>query len=167
MQVDVTVGGTGSFDNVIPANALQTSTGANAGSATATLAGHLPPSISKTFSPQSVGVDAASTLTITIVNIDPGAAMLTAPLIDAFPPGLVVATAPNASTTCSGPLAASSGDGSVILDVGTLIPSGGCTIAVDVTSSVAGSYANDIPTSALQTDFGTNADPADATLDVN
>jgi len=165
--VNVTVGGVGTFDNLIPAGALQTSTGINASPASATLAGHIPPTISKAFNPATVAVDTPSTLTITIVNLDPGTATLAAALIDAFPPGLVVAPAPNATTTCSGPWTALSGDGSVTLDVGTVIPSGGCTMTVDVTSSVVGSYANDIPSGALQTDFGANADPADATLDVN
>jgi hypothetical protein len=167
VEVNVTVGGIGTFDNVIPAGALQTTTGTNASSATATLTAHIPPAISKAFNPQTVAVDTPSTLTITIVNLDPGAATLTAPLVDAFPPGLVVATPANASSTCSGPLAAASGDGSVTLDVGAIVPSGGCAITLDVTASAAGSYANDIPAGALQTDFGTNADPADATLDVN
>jgi hypothetical protein len=54
-----------------------------------------------------------------------------------------------------------------MLDAGAIVPSGGCTITVDVVASAAGSYANDIPAGALQTDFGTNATPADATLDVN
>jgi uncharacterized repeat protein (TIGR01451 family) len=167
VEVDVTIGGTGTFDNVIPANALQTSTGSNASSASATLSGHIPPTISKAFNPQTVAVDAPSTLTITIVNIDPDGATLAAPLIDAFPTGLVVAPAPNSITTCAGVVTANSGDGSIVLGAGASIPTGGCTIAVDVVASAAGSYANDIPAGALQTDFGTNAVSADATLDVN
>jgi hypothetical protein len=167
--VDVTVGGTGTFDNVIPAGALQTSTGTNASSATATLAGHIPPTISKDFTPQTVAVGAPSTLTITIVNIDPNAATLVSALTDAFPAGLAVAAAPNASTTCGGVtfLPPPVGAPLITLDPGTVIPSGGCTITVDVVAGVAGSYANDIPGGALQTDFGTNATSADATLDVN
>jgi uncharacterized repeat protein (TIGR01451 family) len=167
VEVNVTVGGIGTFDNVIPAAALQTSTGDNANAATATLASHVPPTISKEFNPQTVAVDAPSTLTITIANIDPGAATLTAPLVDAFPAGLVVAPAPNEATTCSGGLTANGGADSIMLDTGAIVPSGGCTITVNVVASAAGSYANDIPAGALQTDFGTNATPADATLDVN
>jgi hypothetical protein len=167
VEVNVTVGGVGTFDNVIPAGTLQTSTGMNASPATATLAGHIPPTISKAFNPQAVAVDAPSTLTITIVNIDPGEATLAAPLVDAFPPGLVVAPSPNGGTTCAGTVTANSGDGSIMLDTGAGIPTGGCTITVDVVASAAGSYANDIPADALQTDFGTNATSADATLDVN
>jgi uncharacterized repeat protein (TIGR01451 family) len=167
VEVNVTVGGIGTFDNVIPAAALQTSTGDNANAATATLASHVPPTISKEFNPQTVAVDAPSTLTITIANIDPGAATLAAPLVDAFPAGLVVAPAPNEATTCSGGLTANGGADSIMLDAGAIVPSGGCTITVNVVASAAGSYANDIPAGALQTDFGTNATPADATLDVN
>jgi hypothetical protein len=165
--VDVTVGGVGTFDNVIAAGALQTSTGTNATSATATLAAHIPPTISKEFTPPSVAAGTPSTLTITIADIDPGSATLTAPLTDAFPPGLVVAAIPNASTTCAGSLSLVVGAASIALDAGAIIPVGGCTITVDVAASAAGSYPNDIPAGALQTDFGTNAVSADATLNVN
>ena len=37
---------------------------------------------------------------------------------------------------------------------------------VDVESAIAGSYLNDIPVGALQTDLGTNVAPGDAALDV-
>ncbi len=50
---------------------------------------------------------------------------------------------------------------------GATVPTGGCGIDVDVTANSAGSFANHIPAGALQTDLGSNAAPADATLDVN
>ena len=46
------------------------------------------------------------------------------------------------------------------------IPPGGCTVTVDVQSAIAGTYVNTIPIGALQTNFGSNVDPATATLQV-
>jgi uncharacterized repeat protein (TIGR01451 family) len=169
ISVDTEASQPGSYANSIPASALQTNAGSNQQSADATLdVAPLPPTVGKTFAPQSVAVDTPSTLTITLSNGNATDDTLTASLIDAFPPGLVVANVPNASTTCGGIVSAAAGDGIVTLDsANASIPaSGSCTIVVDVQASVSADYANSIPPDALQTDVGNNTTSADATLTV-
>ncbi|MET0231243.1 MAG: hypothetical protein ABW186_09965 [Rhodanobacteraceae bacterium] len=166
IQVDVVAGGVGTFDNVIAAGALQTSSGTNASAASATLSARIPPTLTKAFNPPAVSPGTTSALTITVMNINPGAGTLAADLVDALPAGLVVATPPNETTTCSGTVAAAAGGDSVTLASGAIVPSGGCAVTVDVVAGAAGAYPNHIPSGALQTDLGTNAAPADATLDV-
>ena len=126
-----------------------------------------PPSISKAFAPSSISSGGVSTLTITFSNSEPMPSTLTAPLIDNLPVGVTIAAVPNVSTTCGGtgaPLATPGGS-SVTLPAGRTIPANGsCTLIVNVTGTVAGSYVNTIPIGALQTNTGNNLAPATATL---
>ena len=132
--------------------------------------GPMPPTLSKAFSPTSVQAGASSTLTVTLSNTGPGVSTLTTALTDTFPSGLVVAATPAAATTCpNGVVTANPGDGSVSLGSGAQIPAGpagSCTVTVDVTAAAAADYANTIAAGLLQTDTGTNAGSADATLTV-
>jgi hypothetical protein len=171
----------GSYLNIIPVGALQTSNGNNAADAQATLTivptvpvppGVLPPTIAKAFSPVAILVNGVSQLTITVSNPNLSIAALTAALTDNLPTGLVVAALPNASTTCtgSGSIVANAGGTTVVLPGTYAIPAGvgatpgSCTISVDVTSATPGNYINTIPVNALQTSNGNNAGSAVATL---
>ena len=58
------------------------------------------------------------------------------------------------------------GTSTVTLTGGTIPAGGSCTVTVPVTAPVAGSYFNALIAGALQTDNGTNAAPAVATLTV-
>ncbi|MGH8173429.1 MAG: hypothetical protein ACREPX_09785 [Rhodanobacteraceae bacterium] len=164
--VDVVVGGVGSFVNTIDLGAWQTSIGSNTAPATATVSTTpIAPTMTKEFAPATVLPDAPSTLTITLANGNAVPTGLTASVTDTFPAGLVVAATPNASTTCGGALDATAGSDHVTLDIGAVIPANGtCTISVDTSASLPGSYANSIPIGALQTSAGSNAASADATL---
>ena len=167
--VNVTGTVAGSYINIIPIGALQTNTGNNLAPATATLliTQLVVPSISKAFAPSSISAGGVSTLTITITNPQAAPSTLTAPLIDNLPAGVTIAAIPNVSTTCGGtgaPLATPGGS-SVTLPAGRTIPANGsCTLIVNVTGTVAGSYINIIPIGALQTNTGNNLAPATATL---
>ncbi len=76
-------------------------------------------------------------------------------LTDYLPNGLSIAQTPNASTTCSGGVltAPAVGD-SVRLTGATLNANSSCTITVNVLSRVPGTYINDIPGSAINTNEG-------------
>ena len=167
--VNVTGTVAGSYINIIPIGALQTNTGNNLAPATATLliTQLVVPSISKAFAPSSISAGGVSTLTITITNPQAAPSTLTAPLIDNLPAGVTIAAVPDVSTTCGGtgaPLATPGGS-SVTLPAGRTIPANGsCTLIVNVTGTVAGSYINIIPIGALQTNTGNNLAPATATL---
>jgi len=170
VSVDVQAANAGSYANTIPTGALATGAGSNASAANATLTvtpASVAPTLSKAFAPAGVAAGNPSTLTITLANANATPATLAFPLTDTFPAGLVVAPTPNAATTCGGAVTAAAGSGSVSLGAGAAIPANGtCTVSVDVQAANAGSYANTIPTGALVTSAGSNADPAVATLTV-
>jgi uncharacterized repeat protein (TIGR01451 family) len=164
----------GSYVSVIPAGWLQTSHGANAAPANATLTAiavvaSTAPTLAKAFSPAGVSVGGVTTLTITLSNANTTVATLSAPLTDNLPGGMVVASAPNASTTCGGGnVMATPGSGMVTLPAGTTIPiNGSCTIRVSVVAQGAGNLRNTLPVGALQTNNGSNDASAFATLSVS
>ena len=125
------------------------------------------PLLSKSFAPNTINVNGVSTLTVILNNTDSVLNTLTAPLTDNLPAGVVIAALPNVSTTCGGtgaPLATPGGT-SVTLPAGRSIPIGGsCTLSVQVTGAIPGTYTNIIPGGALQTNSGSNTIPASAVL---
>jgi hypothetical protein len=136
----------------------------------------VPPSggvgVSKVFSPSSVAGSSVSTLTVSFINTNVAAATLTAPFTDNLPAGLVIAGTPNVATTCGGagvPTAIPGGS-AVTLPVGRTIPGGSvavpgsCTLTVDVTASIAGSYLNTVPVGALQTSGGNSTASSAASI---
>ena len=116
----------------------------------------------KVFSPSPITVGAVSTLVVTFSNANVAAVTLTAPFTDNLPNGLVIAGTPNIASTCGGvgvPTAIPGGS-AVTLPAGRTIPGGSvaspgsCTLTVDVTALVAGTYLNTMPVGALQTSGG-------------
>jgi len=128
------------------------------------------PTMTKTFSPATIHAGGSSTLTITFSNTNDTPPNLTGPLIDTLPSGLVVVAGSVRTTCIETPFV----KGWFIVDtsrVGVtaegLIPANGsCTVTATVTASAAGTYLNSLPAGALQTDHGSNAAPATATLTV-
>lgn len=135
-----------------------------------------PPTISKTFSPTSVALPSSgpstSRLTITLNNSNSSAIYLTSDLVDQLPgtPGVMkIAGTPNLGGTCpnlSTYVVATAGSTTLTVKSGERIPSGGCTISMDVTAPVAGTYTNSIPATALKTTAGSNAAGTTASLSV-
>jgi hypothetical protein len=136
----------------------------------------VPPSggvgLSKVFSPSSITGSSVSTLTVTFVNTNVAAATLTAPFTDNLPASLLIAGTPNVATTCGGagvPTAIPGGS-AVTLPVGRTIPGGSvavpgsCTLTVDVTALIAGSYLNTVPVGALQTSGGNSTASSAASI---
>ncbi|MEO7004855.1 MAG: ice-binding family protein, partial [Acidobacteriaceae bacterium] len=169
VTVNVTAPAAGSFINSLAAGALQTSNGNNVVPAVATLTAtapaNVPPTVNKAFSPATVVAGAISTLTITLDNPAAVVADLTAPFTDSLPTGMDISG--NASTTCGGSLAAAAGTSTITLTGGAIPANGSCTVTVDVTAPVAGSYFNALAAGSLQTSNGNNTAPAVATLTVN
>ena len=136
--------------------------------ATATLTvDEAPLSVSMAFSPPAIAQGGVSRLTYTLDNGAAIRATLVA-LSDSLPAGVVVADPPNAETSCGSmmtfsTLAAAAGGDSIIFTEGLLAADASCTIAVDVTSAAAGSYANE--TESVTSSLGTST-PAEATLTV-
>jgi hypothetical protein len=167
VTVPVSAASGGNYINSLAAGALQTSNGNNAAPAVATLT-VLPVIIAlmltKSFSPATIEAGGVSTLTITLSNPNNTIAHVTAPLTDYLPSGVVVAN--NASNTCGGTVTAHTGGWMVMLTGGSIPANGSCTVTVNVTTEFEGSYFNRLPIGALQTDKGSNAIPAVATLTV-
>jgi hypothetical protein len=126
------------------------------------------PTLGKAFSPTNILAGGISTLTITLTNPEDSTSTLTAPLVDTLPSGVVIAATPNVSTTCGvGAPVAVAGASTVTLPAGSTIPAlGSCTVSVDVTAAVNGSYVNILPAGALVTTTGSNVAPALAILNV-
>lgn len=125
------------------------------------------PTVSETFSPTSVGVTVASTLTITLSNSN-AFDLTQASLTDTLPTSLTIATSPTAATTCKGAgLSLTTTATSATLS-GATIPAGStCTVTLSVSSTTAGSYTNSIAANALTTgSAGGNSAAASATLTV-
>ena len=164
----------GTYVNTIPPGAISSAEGvSNEEPTSAQVTVSTPPSVGKQFAPPVIAPGAVSRLTIFLNNSNAAPATLTGVFVDNLPnaPGnLVVAPAPNLQTTCGGgvgAITAGAGDSSITYASGQAIPPGGCSISVDVTASVGGTYTNSIPAGALQTTLGTSQTPANAPLTVS
>ncbi|WP_201397133.1 IPTL-CTERM sorting domain-containing protein [Alicycliphilus denitrificans] len=173
ITVNVTSNVAGAYTNTIPASGLSTvEAGGNPTPANAGLVVRAPgaPTVQKAFSPTTINQGGVSTLTITLGNPNATTATLTAgnDLVDTLPANVVVATPPALGGTCSGVKEATAGGTTVTYKAGGTIPANGsCTITVNVTSAVSGSYVNTIAAGGLKTNLGDNGAPATASLLVN
>ena len=161
----------GSYTNQLPSGAVTTFEGvSNEDPTSARIIVTSPPGIGKQFAPPVIPPNGKSRLTIVIDNPNQGNMTLTASMTDTLPtaPGAVlVATPNNLATTCPGGVSviqADAGSPTVRLKTGAVVPPGGCRIEVDVTAATAGTYNNNIPVGALQSNFGFNQQPANAPL---
>lgn len=171
VSVDVLSNISGTYTNTIPTGGVTTFEGvSNEDPTSAQLVVSVPPTVSKQFSPAVIPPNGASTLTIVLGNSNASAITLTSLFTDTLPtaPGaIVVAAVPNVVKTCAGAVTAVAGSGSISYANGASVPAGGCTISVNVTGATAGVHTNNIPAAALQTSFGSNQQPANATLTVS
>lgn len=158
----------GTYNNDIPAAAVSSNQNvSNEESTRATLIISRPPSIEKQFQPAVIAAGTVSKLTLFFNNDNASAITLTEAFTDELPtaPGSVtVANPANVSSNCPGAVTATSGTGRVTYANGAQIPSGGCSVTVDVTGSVTGSHINNIPAGSLKTSVGSNQRPANSTL---
>ncbi|MGB5199150.1 MAG: hypothetical protein WBR56_04545 [Sedimenticolaceae bacterium] len=166
-QADVVASGVGSLTNTIGADAIETDQGiSNPAPVNAALQVLAPPTLSKAFSPAAIAAADTSRLTLSLGNPNAVDVSLVSALVDALPGNVFVAATPNVVTSCPGAVTASPGANQFSYANGGVIPPGGCTISVDVTSNVAGSYTNTIASGQLATSAGDNPEPAVATLGV-
>jgi uncharacterized repeat protein (TIGR01451 family) len=132
-----------------------------------------PPGLFKQFSPPVIPPGGTTRLTINVGNVNVANTTLTANLIDTLPTTpapMVVAAVPNVTTSCpggTGIVLAPAGSPTVRMNNGAVVPSAGCRIEVNVTAPLPGSYLNNLPAGALQTNRGSNEQPATATLRVS
>jgi hypothetical protein len=167
ITVFVSVPNAGTYVNSLKIGTLKTSNGNNANQADATLvvsaSAGAGTQLLKNFSPATIDNDGISTMTITLMNPYPVAAMLEVPLVDNMPAGMVVYG--GASNTCGGAVNAPPGSSIVTLTGGSIPANGFCTMSVQVTAPCA-NYFNNLPAGALQTSNGGNQEPSGASLTV-
>ena len=174
----------GNHVNTIPDNALRSTdptgtiivTNTTPASATLQVNSVQPPSLSKTFAPNTVWVGQTSTLTITIRNTDTSAALTQLALTDTLPANILIAGSPaltltacggSASVTGAGGNPISGGDTFLTLNNATIAANATCTVKVNVSSNTPGVYTNTIPAHAIHSQQGvTNNGPASAPLNV-
>lgn len=118
--------------------------------------------VTKAFSPSAIAVGTTSTLTITIRNQKAKADDIA--FTDSYPANLRNAATPAVSSDCGGTVAAVAGGSSLSLTGGKLAGNNTCTISVQVTSAVAGSYVNS--TGLVTSPDSASVGPASATLTV-
>jgi uncharacterized repeat protein (TIGR01451 family) len=102
------------------------------------------PTVSKSFSPATVGVGVDSVLKLTVVNPNP-VAMTGVAWSDTYPANLVNSATPAGTLTgvgCSGTVAAVAGGNTLALTAATVPASGSCDITANVKSALAGTYTN-------------------------
>lgn len=170
----------GNIINVIPVGALsaQGNEGAisntSPASATITIVEVSPPSMSKTFNPNTIYIGDVSRMTIRINNNDRNASLTNVSFNDNLPPGLILATPALLSTSgCGVGAVITAADGGTLLSLsgGTITPSVDCVISVNVTGD-SGIYTNSIPAgpahpNSLKTQQGvTNNTDVEADLNI-
>ena len=166
VSVDVVVPVAGSYNNT--SAAPTSANGGSGSSASASLSGIVlvAPSVSKAFA--SAGPIAPNTpnqATITLGNSNASAITLASTFTDTLPANVTVASPANSSGSCVG-VTATPGASTITLAGGASIPSGGCTIAVNVVASTGGTFTNTIAVGGLATSAGANAAAASASFTV-
>ncbi|MEA2572507.1 MAG: large repetitive protein [Acidobacteriota bacterium] len=165
ISVDVLSDIAGTYTNSLFFANVNSSAGPNLVIASASMNVVLPaPLIAKSFAEPNIAPGAPDRLTITLTN--PNAAVMRGvTFADYYPANLVNATPPNASTTCGGGLEAVAGSNSLALFDGIITASGSCTVTVDLTSSVPGTYTNLVPAGSVTASNALpNASVASATV---
>ena len=117
------------------------------------------------FSPPVIKAGGVSRLSYDLRNVTVFGQATSVPLSDTLPPGVVVADPPDAQTTCTrGRLTAAAGSDTITFTGGVFNARASCTISVDVTSTVPGSYRNE--TESVTSSLGVST-AAEATLTVD
>lgn len=141
-SVQVTSVATGLYSNPATPFSITTSNAGTSQSVAATLSVLATPTVTKSFTPDTIRNFDISTLTLTLTNPNAISGLTGVGISDTFPTGLYVA-AGTPATTCGGTLSgASQGAAAFALNGGSLAPSGSCTITIPVTSGQPGVYEN-------------------------
>jgi len=127
----------------------------------------VPPSITESFSPASVAVNAASAFVLTLNNSNPFS-LTQSGITVSLPANLILAASPGPATACSGGTMSLSSTTSSATLTGANIPAkGSCNITFSVQSATVGTYTSTIASNALMTGpAGGNTAAATATLTV-
>ena len=124
------------------------------------------PTVTKSFTPNTITTNGSSTLAVTITN-NQTTAISSVAFTDAYPGGgaLVNASTTNLTNTCGGIATAAPSGTSLTLSGGSIPGGGNCSVSVTVTATAAGAYLNS--TGIVTSDNAANGAAGTATLTVN
>ena len=159
LQITATVNASGPYTNTATVSSPTPDPNPGNETGTATPVPLSPPTLGKSIAPATITAGGPATLTITLGNPNTLPLALAAAFTDTMPAG--VTTTSGNTGTCAGVTVTST---TITMASGTVLPAGGCTIVVTITSTTPGTVTN--TTGSLQTNAGTAA-PASAPLTVN
>ncbi|MDP8979995.1 MAG: hypothetical protein M3O35_05320 [Acidobacteriota bacterium] len=161
--LSVSVTGTTAGDKSNTTGAVTSTEGGTGNTSnTAVLSVLAPPSIAKVFNPNSIALNATTSLQFTITNPAANTAALTGVAFsDTLPTGLTVANA--SATVCGGTLTTTNPTG-ISLTGATIAVNSQCVFSVTVTGATAGAYTN--TTGTVSATNGGTGNTASANLSV-
>jgi uncharacterized repeat protein (TIGR01451 family) len=142
---------------------VSSTAGGTGNTATASIMVVAPPTLSKSFSPNAIALNATSTLSFTVTNPNTETLLSGIGFSDTMPAGLMVST-PNSVGCGGGTINFTPGGTAISLAEATLAPGATCTFSVGVTGIAAGAQVN--TTSSVTSDQGGSGSAASATLTV-
>ena len=167
ITVAVTGVGQGLHVNDILIGDLQSNLGDNTVATSANLVVNDRPTITPSFNPNIIIPSGITKLTLTFGNTNSIGLILSNTFTDLLPANLTIASPANIGGTCTGEVLALSGGSSLSYASGSSVPSGGCTIVLDVTGSISGTYINDILAGDLVTNLGDSVVTTSANLTID
>jgi uncharacterized repeat protein (TIGR01451 family) len=169
LVITATVYSTGAVTNtasISHSDQFDPNTANNSASATTNATTTSPPGISKSFTPSSIPVNGAATLSFTIVNPNNAKTLTGVGFVDSLPAGLVIATPNGLTGSCGGGIISANAGGSSASLVGaTLAANAFCTFSINVIATTTGNKVN--ITSQVTSNEGGNGNAATATLIVS
>lgn len=134
-----------------------------AGTLTTGAAAQSPPTIAKSFSSATVGLNQSVTLTFTLTNPNPATDLTGVGFSDNMPAGLLIANPDSLSGTCDISVVTISPT-NVSMAGGVILANNSCTISIDVLATAAGDQIN--TTGAVTSNEGGTGGTATATVTV-
>ncbi len=107
------------------------------------------PVLAKAFDVAKITTGAKARLTVTLRNNNATLGLTAGAFTDTYPTGMVNAAVPNASTTCGATLTAAAGANTLQAAGASIAAASSCTVAVDVVTTLAGTYPNTISAGGL------------------
>ncbi|HNJ39278.1 MAG TPA: hypothetical protein PKZ53_02225, partial [Acidobacteriota bacterium] len=117
-----------------------------------------PPTLTKSFTPDTILVGQTSVLTFTITNPNSNSGLSGISFTDPLPGGVLIANPNGLVNGCGGTVTATSGTGTITYGNGNLAASGSCTFSVTVLGATTGTKVNTTnPISAMESGPGGTA----------
>ena len=161
ISVSVEVAPSGVFVNQTGTIASSLGTGSASNSATYIVGG-----LTKTFSPNSVGPADVARLTVTITNPSGTTALTGVQFSDTYPANVTNTATPGVTNTCGGAVSGGAAGGNTIGVTGGTVAAGGtCSVGVNVSGSIIGTYYN--LTGTIRANQGVGVDAADTLYVIN